>query len=134
MRRAAMVVALLLSHAAVAGTHAAETAPGPIPPAPSPDVWVPRTTADIQVLDKVNAASVTITLKVGQVADNASLSITLRACSVRPPDLPQDATAYLDIADGRPGAPGFHGWIFANEPALSMLEHPIYDLRLINCH
>ncbi len=129
-----MLVALLLSHAA-AGTNAAETPPpGPIPPAASPDVWVPRTTADIQVLDKVNAASVTITLKVGQVADNASLSITLRACSVRPPDLPQDATAYLDIADSRPGAPGFHGWIFANEPALSMLEHPIYDLRLINCH
>jgi hypothetical protein len=129
-----MVVALLLSHAAAAGTRAAETPPGPIAPSPSPDVWVPRTTADIQVLDKVNAASVTVTLKVGQVADNASLSITLRACSVRPPDLPQDATAYLDIADSRPGAPGFHGWIFANEPALSMLEHPIYDVRLINCH
>ena len=127
-----MVVALLLSHAAAAETHATEAA-GPIPPAPSSDVWVPRTTADIQVLDKVNAASVTITLKIGQVADNASLSIALRACSVRPPDLPQDATAYLDIADSRPGAPGFHGWIFANEPALSMLEHPIYDLRLIDC-
>ncbi len=129
-----MVVALVLSHAAAAQTHPPDAPPGPIPPSPSPDAWAPRTTADIQVLDKVNAASVTITLKVGQVADNASLSIALRACSVRPPDLPQDATAYLDIADSRPGAPGFHGWIFANEPALSMLEHPIYDLRLIDCH
>ncbi len=111
---------------------AAVDAPPP-PPASSPDSWVPRTTAEIHVLDKVNAQSGTITLKVGQVAENASLSITLRGCAVRPPDLPQDATAYIDVADSRKGAPGFHGWIFANEPALSMLEHPIYDLKLLAC-
>ncbi len=32
------------------------------------------------------------------------------------------------------GAPGFHGWVFANEPALNMLEHPVYDIRLVACH
>jgi len=113
---------------------AAADAPAPVPPPASPpDTWLPRTTADIQVLDKVNAQSGVVTLKVGQVAENASLSITLRGCAIRPPDLPQDATAYIDVADSRKGAPGFHGWIFANEPALSMLEHPIYDLRLLAC-
>jgi hypothetical protein len=106
----------------------------PTPPNPSPtDTWLPRTTAEIQILDKVNAQSGVVTLKVGQVAENASLSITLRGCAIRPPDLPQDATAYIDVADSRKGAPGFHGWIFANEPSLSMLEHPIYDLRLLGC-
>ena len=105
----------------------------PPPPGSAPDSWLPRNTANIQVLDKVNAQSGTVTLKVGQVAENASLSITLRGCAVRPPDLPQDATAYIDVADSRKGAPGFHGWIFANEPSLSMLEHPIYDLRLLGC-
>ena len=69
---------------------------------PSPGSWVPRDTADLLVLDKVNAKSTPLTLKVGQAADNASLSITLRACSVRPPDQQQDATAYLDI-QGQPG-------------------------------
>jgi hypothetical protein len=106
----------------------------PAPPSASPpDTWLPRTTADIEVLDKVNAQSGVVTLKVGQVAENASLSITLRGCAIRPPDLPQDATAYIDVADSRKGAPGFHGWIFAKEPSLSMLEHPIYDLRLLAC-
>jgi hypothetical protein len=110
-------------------------ADAPVPASLSPpETWLSRTTAEIQVLDKVNAQSATLTLKVGQVAENASLSIALRACDVRPTDLPQDATAYLDVADSRKGAPGFHGWIFANEPSLSMLEHPIYDLRLLGCH
>jgi hypothetical protein len=124
MRRALLLVLPLLC--------AAADAPAPAPPSP-PDTWLPRTTADIQVLDKVNAQSGTVTLKVGQIAENASLSITLRGCAIRPPDLPQDATAYIDVKDSRKGAPGFHGWIFANEPSLSMLEHPIYDLRLLGC-
>ena len=122
----------------------AAQAPAPVSPAPvsstpsasasPPNTWVTRTSADIQVLDKVNAHATTLTLKVGQAADNASLSISLRACQVRPPDLPQDSTAFLDIADHRPGAPGFHGWMFAKEPSLSMLENPIYDVRLVACH
>ncbi len=103
-------------------------------PRSAPGTWLPRDTADLLVLDKVNAKSTALTLKVGQAADNASLSITLRACSVRPPDLAQDSAAYLDVKDSRPGAPGFHGWMFANEPAVNMLEHPVYDLRLVDCH
>ncbi len=99
----------------------------------TPD-WLPRETAELQVLDKVTARATNVTLKVGQAADNASLSIAVRACMVRPPNMPQDSAAYLDIKDSRPGSPGFHGWMFSNEPALSMLEHPIYDLHLASCH
>ena len=99
-----------------------------------PGTWLQRDTADLLVLDKVNAKSTALTLKVGQAADNASLSITLRACAVRPPDQAQDSTAFLDVRDSRPGAPGFHGWMFANEPSVNMLEHPVYALRLVACH
>ncbi len=128
MRLAATLALLLLSSAAAAQTPKPDAAP----PSP-PDTWVPRGTAELKVLNKVDAHVDTVTLKVGEAADNASLSIALRACAIRPPDLPQDSAAYLDIKDSRPGAPGFHGWIFANEPAVSMLEHPIYDVRLIGC-
>ena len=82
----------------------------------------------------MNAKSSGLTLKVGQAADNASLSIALRSCVARPPDVPKDAAAYLDITDSRLGAPGFHGWILVNEPAVSMFQHPIYDVRLLACH
>ena len=100
---------------------------------PSGDQWLPRGTAELQILDKVSAHATTITLRVGQSADNASLSIALRACEVRPPNMPPDSAAFLDIQDSRPGAPGFHGWLFGNEPALSMFEHPIYDIHLVAC-
>ena len=130
MRRLIWLPALLLACIGVSAQ-----APKPDAPAPSaPGTWIPRDTADLLVLDKVNAKSAALTLKVGQAADNASLSITLRSCAVRPPDQPQDAAAYLDVKDSRAGAPGFHGWMFANEPAVNMLEHPVYDLRLVACH
>ena len=129
--RAAWCAVLLLA----ASSALAQTTPKPdATPASSPDSWLQRDTADVLVLDKVNAKSTSVTLKVGQAADNASLSIALRACVARPPDLPTDYAAYFDITDSRPGAPGFHGWMLANEPGVSMLQHPIYDVRLVACH
>ena len=134
--RAQLLAALLLAGAAQAQTTPASQGsgkPDATPPS-APDSWLPRDTADLVVLDKVNAKAANLTLKVGQAATNASLSIALRACAVRPPDLPKDSAAYFDITDSRPGAPGFHGWMLANEPGISMLQHPIYDVRLVACH
>ncbi len=104
------------------------------PPNSSPDAWLQRGTGELQVLDTVNAHVTAVSLKIGQSADNASISIALRSCVVRPSNQAPDAAAFLDISDKRPGAPGFHGWMFANEPAVAMLEHPIYSVRLVACH
>ncbi len=116
---------------------AAQT-PGPPAPAqpasPLPNVWLPKPVADLVGLDKVTARTTPITLRVGETRVFGSLSITLRACEVRPPDQPADATAFLDITDSHPGGPAFHGWMVVSDPAVSMLEHPIYDVRLAGCH
>ena len=131
MIRAAFVLLAVMAAAQAQPTQAQPTkAPGS---QSSPDTWLPRGNAELQVLDTVNAKAATVTLRVGQSADNASLSIVLRACVIRPPDMRADSAAFLDIADSRRGAPGFHGWMFANEPAVSMLEHPIYSVRLVGC-
>ncbi len=126
MRRAAFLTLALLA--------AGGQAPPVPPPVPLPDSWVPRDTAELRVLDKVSAKSTPLTLRAGQEAENASLSIALRACAARPPDMAQDSAAFLDIRDSHPGVPGFHGWVFSNEPAVSLFEHPIYDVRLLGCH
>ena len=131
MRVAFLAVALVMASPAFAQTPPAKPDAAP---ASSPDTWLPRDTADVLVLDKVNAKATSLTLKVGQAAENASLSIALRSCETRPPDVPKDYAAYFDITDSRPGAPGFHGWMLANEPSVSMLQHPIYDVRLVDCH
>jgi hypothetical protein len=113
---------------------AASPVPGPTPDAaPPPPAWVPRGGASLVLLDKISARPTMLQLRVGQTASAGSLTIVLRACLVRPPDRPEDAAAFMDITDTHPGQPGFHGWMLADEPSVSMLQHPIYDLRLTGC-
>src|SRR5262249_28810741 len=111
--------------------------PPPPPPAAAPaappQTWLPQTTAMLQVLDKVNAQNTVLTVKVGQSAQFGSLTIQVQACAIRPPDQPQDSTALLTITDSHADAPGFRGWILANHPSVSMLQHPIYDVRVVGC-
>ena len=95
--------------------------------------WVPQGEAQVQVLDKVNAQNTVLTLKVGQQAQYESLTIQVTACSIHPPDQPRDAAAYLKITDNHPDSPGFQGWMLADNPALSMLESPMYDVRVVGC-
>ena len=103
-------------------------------PAPAPATsWLPKETALVQALDKVNARSKLLTIKVGQAAAFGTLTITVKACSVRPPDAPADATAFLTIVDKNPQAPGFSGWMLKATPSVSMLAHPIYDVRVVGC-
>lgn len=107
------------------------------PPPPAtfdrPNTWLPATTVKLQALDKVNAQSTALTIKVGASATFGSLTIMAKACVVRPADQPADAAAYLDVTDSHPDAPRFDGWMLKDEPSVSMLQHPIYDLRVIGC-
>lgn len=108
----------------------APAANGPLKTQPS---WVPQTTAQLQVLDKVNAQNAVLTVKVGQEARFASLNILVQACDIHPPDQPRDSAAFLRVTDSHSDAPAFHGWMLANEPSVSMLQNPIYDVRVVAC-
>ena len=107
--------------------------PGGQPVTPPPSTWLPQTIAMLQVLNKVNAQNSVLTVKVGQSAQFGSLTIQVQACEIRPRDQPQDATAFLTITDSHTDAPGFRGWLLANHPSVSMLQHPIYDVRVVGC-
>jgi hypothetical protein len=104
--------------------------PAAAPPAPA---WLPRDGADVVALNKLSAKTLTLTLTVGQAARFGALTIALRACYVRPADQPADAAAWLDITNPKPGAPQFQGWMLSSDPAVSSLEDPIYDVRLLGC-
>lgn len=113
-----------------------QAAPGQPPAAaapPPPNPWLPQGGAVVQVLDKPDAQSATLTIKVGQSATYRSLTITVKACDVRPPDMPPDATAFLVVTDSHAGQPGFSGWMLASDPSLNMMQNPIYDLRVKGC-
>ena len=55
--------------------------------------WVPRQTAELQVLDKVTARISVLKADVGQAARYGTLTILVRACNARPPDEVPDAAA-----------------------------------------
>jgi len=90
----------------------------------------------LQGLDKVTARVQTIEAPVGVPVHFGSLEIIARACKKRRPEDQPESAAFLDIWELRPGAPAatlFRGWMFASSPALSAMEHPVYDLWVLDC-
>lgn len=109
---------------------AAEIKPPDLSPA---DAWQARQKGTIRVMDKLDSTVQAVTLAVGEQATIKSLTIRLTGCFVRPPDLPADAAARLAISDSLNASGGFTGWMLQKEPALNMLENPVYDVQLAGC-
>ena len=102
--------------------------------APSGAVTMER--ARLQGLDKITARVSTIEAPVGQPVTFGALEITVRACDKRPPEEPPESAAYLDIVEHQVNEepkPIFSGWMFASSPAVSAMEHPVYDIWVLDC-
>ena len=61
----------------------------------------------------------------------------MRDCEKNPPEETPESAAFLEIDEVRPGEAQrravFSGWMFASSPALSALEHPVYDVNVLDC-
>jgi hypothetical protein len=93
-------------------------------------------TVVLQGLDKVTARVWTFEVRTGQAVRFGTLEIHPRVCNRAPPEEPPESSAFLDIYEARPDekpADLFHGWMFASSPALNALEHPVYDVWVIDC-
>ena len=96
----------------------------------------PGDLAVLQALDKVTARISAIEAPIDRSVRFGTLRIVVRFCSKTPPEEPPEATAFLDIDEVRPGERTvklFSGWMFASSPALSGLEHPVYDVWVVDC-
>jgi hypothetical protein len=96
----------------------------------------PHAVAVLQTLDKVTARVNTIDVRVGSTVRFGTLLIRVDHCDKRPPEETPESTAFLEIAEQRPGEQPvltFAGWMFASSPALNALEHPVYDVWLLDC-
>lgn len=90
----------------------------------------------LQALDKVSARVSPLEVPVGQTVTFGNLEITARACDKRPPEELPESAAFLEIVEkheGEPPATRFVGWMFASSPALSAMEHPVYDVWVLDC-
>ena len=92
--------------------------------------------AVLRGLDKITGRITTLTTPVGDTVRFGSLAIIVRACRTRPPEEPPESAAFLDIADIKPNQPPvdvFRGWMYASSPAVSAMDHPVYDIWVLEC-
>ena len=92
--------------------------------------------AVLRTLDKVTARTKDLTIGIDETATYGTLEITVRKCLKRPPEEPPETLAFLEIrerAQDTELVTLFMGWMFASSPALNALEHPVYDVWVIDC-
>ena len=97
----------------------------------------PYGVAVLQALDKVTARVSTFEAPVGDSVRFGTLHIIARACDKRPPEETPESAAFLDISEIKPGEPTagiYRGWMFASSPALASMEHPVYDVWVVDCN
>ena len=98
--------------------------------------FTPYPVAVLQGLDKITARISTFEAPVEQPVVFGSLEIMVRTCQKRPPEEPPESAAFLEITEQKPGEAAsrlFTGWMFASSPALNGLQHPVYDVWLLDC-
>jgi len=118
LRRSAMLVALLLMAPAL------------------PAAADPYDTVVLETLDKISARVSRMEVAVGTTATFGSLKITPRHCDKRPPEETPESSVFLEIVEELPDEQPkleFSGWMFASSPALSALDHPVYDVWVVDC-
>lgn len=133
--RAALAAALLLA-AAGSGQALAQRPPavdGPLGDTPTFDR---KPVAQLQGLDKITARIWKLEVPVGEISRFGTLEFAVHDCRKRPPIEPPESAVFLEVQDHLQDgtvAEIFYGWMFASSPALSALEHPVYDLWLLDC-
>jgi hypothetical protein len=97
---------------------------------------IPEPLALMQGLDKISARVSQFEAPVGTSVRFGTLSVVVRDCQRSPPEEKPENAAFVEVYETRPGEDRtrlFSGWMFSSSPALSALEHPVYDVNLLEC-
>jgi hypothetical protein len=134
MRRAHVFAGAALI-ALTAASATAQTAP---PPGSDPnDPWLWGDQAVLRGLDKVTADTRDFIAPVGEDVQFFALTVSVKRCAKRPPERTPEVIVGMEISDRRNRGEGgdriFSGWMFGSSPALNPLEHPVYDVWVLDC-
>jgi len=107
------------------------------------------TTVTLRGLDKVTGRISEFDVTLNQPTLFGTVLIELKYCEKAPPEEPPEVKAFLQIYNQTASEPAdldslddsawaepeqvFSGWMFASSPAVSAMEHPIYDVWVIDC-
>ena len=93
----------------------------------------------IQALDKSTASRSIIKIDVGAEKKFGNIKIKIHKCWQAPLSQTPESKALIEVIEEVKHAYKvisnkiFSGWMFASTPSISSLEHPIYDLTLLQC-
>ena len=92
----------------------------------------------IGALDKITGRVQEFPLRVGDVGKFYSLHIHVLKCQFNPPEKRPENSAFLkifeDSEDKGFDKKIFQGWMFSSSPALSAIDHPVYDVWVVKCN
>ena len=95
----------------------------------------------LRTLDKVTATTKDYTVRIGDELKYGSLTVAVKHCEKKPPEEIPETYAFLQIDDLKLDGKGdkgeqervFSGWMMASNPAISALDHGVYDVWVIDC-
>jgi hypothetical protein len=110
---------------------------GPASPAPARQMEDMNIVV-LRTIDKVSARTGTFEVPVEKtVKFGASLFIKARACRKAAAMEKPESAAFLQIWERKPDEEKprwvFSGWMFASDPSLSAMDHPVYDVWVVDC-
>ena len=104
--------------------------------------WNQFETVTLRGLDKITGRFTDIDTVVGETVTFGTLKVEVQTCFQTPPDLPPESAAFIRVnnlqpmeteAGLEPEPLVFSGWMFASSPGLNALEHPVYDVWVMEC-
>lgn len=107
-------------------------------------------TAIFAGLDKITGRIINFDVAIDEAAQFGTLQVTPRICNTRPQTEAPQTTGFVEVDEqvrnveqrGKPDPRAeakpevkriFSGWMFAASPGLHGVEHPVYDIWLVDC-
>lgn len=91
----------------------------------------------LRTLDKITARTMTFEAKVGATMKFGEIFIKVQTCRKPPPVQKTEASAFLQIWETDSVKNDsrwiFSGWMFSSSPTLSAMDHPVYDVWVMDC-
>jgi len=93
---------------------------------------------NLKILDKISSKNTLIKLKNGELIIFKDLSINSLKCKNSEFDDNPEITAYIQVRDltdkNNNEVFVFNGWMFSSSPSVTPFDHPVYDVRLMDCY
>jgi len=97
---------------------------------------IQNTVAVFSGIDKITGRIITFDVYIDETVQFGALQVTPKVCYSRPSTEAPKTTSFIEVDEitlERKIRRIFTGWMFADSPGLNAVEHPIYDVWLVNC-